>query len=347
MAERDRIERLEYQLATVARQIAGMPVRIARSGGTDKFRLIRGQSYGVQSGTNILLDNIVELSGGLDPSHGAPAAQVSVYNLFGATFADNEWVDAVYSPGATGSSDWETLKSSTGTERYRLIQGKCVGAVAADAAAFSIDTIVPLAGGLDPRTVPGDMSETLSIANAQAETFVDNEDVIAVYFDLGGGVTGWSTLITERFRAIRGTWYSGSGTLQIKSVVPLGNGLDPRTDPTDGDEIVEVINTPGDTYSSGDKVYADWDATSEVWEARPKSSGGTSGALRWGIINSAGSASSTAGTPSTDGTIDLFAAFGGDTGVSFNNYYPDEAPSGAVGCIDASSNIVTWSCGTF
>lgn len=31
MAERDRIERIEYQLATVARQIAGMPVRIART----------------------------------------------------------------------------------------------------------------------------------------------------------------------------------------------------------------------------------------------------------------------------------------------------------------------------
>jgi len=115
MAERDRIERLEYQLATVARQIAGMPVRIARSGAADKFRLIRGQSYGVQSGTNILLDNIVELSGGLDPSGGNPATTVSVYNLFGATFADNEWVDAVYSPGATGSSDWETLKGSAGS----------------------------------------------------------------------------------------------------------------------------------------------------------------------------------------------------------------------------------------
>lgn len=33
MAERDRITRLEYDLARISRQIAGMPVRIARSGG--------------------------------------------------------------------------------------------------------------------------------------------------------------------------------------------------------------------------------------------------------------------------------------------------------------------------
>lgn len=244
-------------------------------GGSEKHRLIRGQSYGAQSGATILLDNVVALAGGVDPSAGNPATLVTVYNLPGGSYADNEIVEAAYNPGVSVSppADWEALKTGTGgTEKYRLIRGQCVGGVAADATSFKIDNIVVLSGGLDPRAVAGDMAEQLWITNSQKETFVDDEYVCAIYFDTGFG-TGWQTLLTERPRAIRGTWYSGQTTLMVKNVVPLCGGLDPRTSPGNAEEIVSVTNTPQDAYHEGDKVYADWDATSEVWEARPKGSG--------------------------------------------------------------------------
>lgn len=310
----------------------------------DNFRLIRGQSYGVQSGTDVLLDNVVVLAGGFDPSEGSTSATISVANIFSQTYSDNEYVHAVYSPGVTGSSNWETLKSTAGTEQKRLLRGQTTADVLAGASTFSIDHIELLSYSIDPRSTPGSSSETLTIHKEDIKAALqDNDWITAIYNDTDGQ---WEWLCTERFRAIRGTWYSGTSTLVVDHLVVLDSGLDPRSDTTSDTETINVTNVASDTYGSGDKVYADWNAKDGVWEARPK--GGTSGGtLKWGTINAAGSAATVAGTPSTDGTIDLYSDFGGDTGVSFNNYYPDEATSGAVGCIDSNNNIVTWSCATF
>lgn len=80
-------------------------------GGTEQYRLIRGQSVGEQSSATILIDNIQVLAGGLDPSGGDTTVAVRVANIFTQYYADNEWVYAVYSPGASDAppADWETL----------------------------------------------------------------------------------------------------------------------------------------------------------------------------------------------------------------------------------------------
>lgn len=75
----------------------------------------------------------------------------------------------------------------------------------------------------------------------------------------------------EKPRALRGTWLSGTTTLTIDSIVVLDSGSDPREDPLDAAETIEVANIPTDTYSAGQRVYADWSAVNEQWEARPKS----------------------------------------------------------------------------
>lgn len=72
--------------------------------------------------------------------------------------------------------------------------------------------------------------------------------------------------------------------------------------------------------------------------------GAAAAALRWGTISTAGSAASVEGTPSTDGRIDLYAAYGGTANVPFNNYYPETAPAGATAPIDGDDNILPWSC---
>ena len=92
-------------------------------GGSENYRLIRGQSVGIQSGATILIDNVIVLAGGIDPSDANPATQVRIANIFSQTYADNELIDAAYSPAVVASplTDWETLKTSTGTETYRGI----------------------------------------------------------------------------------------------------------------------------------------------------------------------------------------------------------------------------------
>lgn len=231
--------------------------------GEEKKRAIRGTWY---SGTTTLqIDNVYLLDSGTDPrsTPGDLTELVEVTNVPGDTYSSGQKVYADWNEDLTR---WEARpKGGSGTEKYRLVRGQCVGGVAADATAFNIDNIVVLAGGNDPRVTPGSMAETLSIANSQKESFLDNEYVCAIYYD-----TGWQTILAERYRAIRGTYYSGTTTLQIKNVVPLESGLDPRSSPGDSNEIVEVANRPGDTYTSGEEVVADYDATSGDWEARPK-----------------------------------------------------------------------------
>ena len=79
----------------------------------------------------------------------------------------------------------------------------------------------------------------------------------------------------DRLRALRGTWQSGTTTLVIDNIYLLDSGLDPRAVPGDLAETLDVTNVAGDTYSSGDKVYADYNDDLDRWEARPKGSAGT------------------------------------------------------------------------
>ena len=69
---------------------------------------------------------------------------------------------------------------------------------------------------------------------------------------------------------MRGDWYSESATLIVDNMVVLCSGLAPRSDPTSISEVRSVTNVAGDTYRTGDKVYADYNAKDGVWESRPK-----------------------------------------------------------------------------
>lgn len=197
-----------------------------------------------------------------------------------------------------------TAKDGSGSEKFRLIRGEAYGSVTADQTSFYINNIVVLAGGLDPRTTPGDMSEPLEIINSQKESFYYGEIVTAIWFE---GGPGWQTLPVERYRALRGDWYSGGGYyLQVKSIVPLDSGLDPRNDPTDPDETVDVVNIAGDDYESGDIVWADYNVSYQQWEARPKAKANAQAASGVFICSLSGSViagSTSAVTPATGATI--------------------------------------------
>lgn len=120
--------------------------RRARRGGSsstpENFRLVRGQSVGVQSGSIITIDNIWVLAGGLDPTDGNPASPLSVANATGNTYADNEIVVAVYSPGVRTSppADWEVLDALMSSDDIR---------------GYSTTTIPAATGSRDGPVTPG------------------------------------------------------------------------------------------------------------------------------------------------------------------------------------------------
>lgn len=309
--------------------------------GADTYRLIRGQSVGIQAGGTILIDNVVRLAGGLDPTLGNPAINVRVVNIFSQSYADNEWIDAIYNPGVSISpaADWETTKTSTGTHAYTLIMGTVSTGANAEDASFEMNGIELLAGSLDPRGTPGSPTEVISIAKTTTEVIPAGYIVIAVYsYDN----TRWELFHVERYRAIRGTWYSGASTpILMDHIVVLENGLDPRTDQTSSTETVSVVVVNGDTFTTGDKVWADFNAKDGVWESRPKAS--ASAALFYGHITTAAGPCTSFGTPTTDGRC---TKEDGTTGVILLNHYPDTAPVGAVVLFAQGGGIVTWSCGT-
>lgn len=346
MADRDRLQRLEYDVALVSRQIAGLPVRIGDSG-AENFRLIRGESVGAQSGATILIDNVVVLSGGLDPSGGNPATQVRVANLFGQSFSDNEKVQAIYSPGVVASplTDWEAIKTISGTETYRLVRGLVKGAVTADDATFVVDNVTPLAGGLDP--VSGNPATELEIFNSQLESFRDNAPITAIY----DGLT-WQTIIVERRRLIRGQAVgavSGSGTFSIDNIVVWASGLDPRTDPTNAAETVTVSNAVhSESYTDNEIVEAVFNVVANQWEAMRKSS--STGQLFVCELNStiAGRSGTTMGTGSgtvyTIGAGSTLTAIGG-TQTIYNPFLfpmPDSVPGGTVSYTCIKTHESAW-----
>ena len=154
-------------------------------------------------------------------------------------------------------------------DKHRLVRGTA-SASAASSSTVSLTSLVVLANGT---TAPG---SPLSVTKLSKENIPAGAYVTAIY---NLSQTRWEVVAVERFRAIRGAWYSGTSTLTINNIVALDSGLDPRTDTTSTTETVTVTNVPGDTYSSGDKVYADYNAKDGIWEARPVG-GGSSEVLR-------------------------------------------------------------------
>lgn len=106
----------------------------------------------------------------------------------------------------------------------------------------------------------------------------------------GGGTLGmqWARVLLkhDNYRMVRGRAYeaveSDDARFEINNIVPLCGGLDPRSDPTTGEERIWVANYHDETYNSGETVYAVYigkhtDPDAE-WEAMPKPGGeGASG----------------------------------------------------------------------
>jgi hypothetical protein len=272
MSDRDRIIALERQCRELMRQVAHLPARWGEgSGDFEKFRLIRGESVGIQSGGTILIDNVDVLAGGEDPTNGNPATQVTVQNIWGTTYADNEKVQAVYNEdlGGTELTDWENFKTTAGTEQYRVIRGLTVGAVAASAATFTIDNVIPLASGNDP--VSGNPATTITVRNVQlgipksGETFPDNTPVTAIWDG-----AEWELLLVERNRLIKGeavgSISSGAGTFTIDKIDVLAGSVDPRTDATSETEAVTVRKTWNDRYVDNYVVIASHNPRTNEWD---------------------------------------------------------------------------------
>lgn len=150
-------------------------------------------------------------------------------------------------------------------DTYRLVMGTVASDTAANSTTFSINTIVQLAGSIAPGSDP------LTITNTIKQNFAAGEQLLAAY-DNDSDL--WRTVPVERFRSLRGVWDSGTSTLQVKNIVVLCSGRDPRSDPTSTTEAVAVENIHSDSYTTADIVTADYNVKDERWEARKK--GGTS-----------------------------------------------------------------------
>lgn len=223
--------------------------------------------------------------------------------------------------GASGGIVRVAAAQTPGSETYRLLRAKTKGAVTAQATSFTIDNIIVEAGGLDPRTTPGDMAEELTVFKLQKEAFVDNTDVTVIYSPAVDTGIDWELLVVERFRALRGIYVSGTTALVIDNIKVLDSGRDPRTDPTSTSETVTFFNVHSDTYTAGDIVWADWNTSGNdgagSWDARPKPgvSGGGSAAIGKADSTIAARSGSTAGS----GTVSVWSISGttlADTGTN-------------------------------
>jgi hypothetical protein len=214
---------------------------VLSSAGTETLRLVRGKAKGTVTAddTTFVIDNIIVLGGGLDPrsSPGDMAEELDVANIHREAFADNEDVTCIYSPDVVTDVDWELLV----VERYRLIRGQAVGAVDTGDSTFTIDNVITLADGLDPRTDPTDTAETVSINNVHADAYADNGKVVAAYNNGEWEALPTSTSSTTLRRArVYSTITAASGNLtadwgdgQVKFMDDATGVLD--ADPTDVD----------------------------------------------------------------------------------------------------------------
>lgn len=317
--DHDELRKLYKKMGAGVKPPSRRPTPTARrTVSSDRFRLIRGQSVGAQSGSTILIDNVLVLAGGMDPSSGNAATQIEVANLFGQSFSDNEAVQAIFSIDASAGVDWETIKTSSGTETYRLIRAQVKGNPAPEDTTFTVDNVIPLAGGLDP--VSGNpATEIVVFKNPRGtwhEDLYDNEEVTCAY-QPGASVSpaaDWILLPVERRRSIRGKAYTAyltsATTIEIDGIHALESGLDPRTDPTDATERVEVSNTAfSQAFADNEDVYADWNCKAGVWEARKKIPGDAGASGTYVCVLSGNLAAGSIATPAT-GTATVYSISG-------------------------------------
>ena len=308
------------------------------------FQLVRGQTLTSVAPSDVYFEitNLVEFEENAE----LPEAPLMIKAPSGGvTLGAGAYVWAAYHSeiGTTGSEtvDWAMIPTGGGgSEAYRLVRGRVTATVTADDTSFNIDNIIRLASGNDPRADAEDSDETLTITNSQKEQFETGEIVTGIYYNSGFG-EGWQTLYVERYRAIRGTWYSGTTNLSIKNVVPLDCGVDPRSNPTNADEQVTVFNLHEEDYTTGDKVTADYNVTGGDgvgrWEARPKKSkGGVPLTCSIGSPISAGSAASPASGSATIYDVD---GSGGTTSRGSKTIYNPfhHAVKGSGSCLEIGS----------
>lgn len=140
------------------------------SGDTLIYGVVKGNvAYGT---TDIIVDNVVALAGGDDPSEGNPATEITVTRTQQEAFPDNTPIMAIFD-GAT----WATLC----VERNRLVRGQVVGTVSGGDPTFQIDNLATLASGIDPRTDPTDAAETVTVDNTFSENYTDNQWLNCAY----------------------------------------------------------------------------------------------------------------------------------------------------------------------
>lgn len=228
---------------------------------------------------------------------------------------------------------------------YGVVKALVNGAATTSAATFNVDNVVPLFGSRSPgATITG-------VVKTQFEALPDNTPVTLLYN--ATGTPQWELLIVERKRAIRGqatasATTSATSTFNIDTIVTLDGGVDPRTDPSSAAETVSIYAVESITLADNDKVWADWNAAANRWEARPRASTGSS--LQWGEVYTEIGAMTAWGTWG-EGDVQFKDDAGTDDGspVEVENRYPTVFSVGTSVCCDMSftpPRVVSGSCET-
>lgn len=256
----------------------------------------------------------------------AQAAYTGTTPVFGAEWGpvNGSWLLQSTGTGfiIVGGSDGSYVRvrdtSTTSTQSPVLIRAQVKGNPAPEATTFTVDNVLPLAGGLDP--VSGNSAtEIVVFKNPRGtwhEDLYDNEEVTCAY-QPGASVSpaaDWILIPVERRRSIRGKAYTAyltsATTIEIDGIHALESGLDPRTDPTDATERVEVSNTAfSQAFADNEDVYADWNCKAGVWEARKKIPGDAGASGTYVCVLSGNLAAGSIATPAT-GTATVYSISG-------------------------------------
>jgi hypothetical protein len=177
------------------------------------FHMIRGQatSNSAADDDEFGVDGVVALGFGASPGATATIKKADQK----VNIRDNEWVTAAY---RASNSTWELVS----VERYRAIKGKATTLVEGGST-FSIDDIVALDSGQDPRTDVTSAVETVTVYNTTVPSTWNNDD--EVWADWNGKDGRWQA---------RPNISSGAGFL-FGEITTQATGSTDGTPTTDGE----------------------------------------------------------------------------------------------------------------